>query len=165
MANEWSTWYDVDFTDKASYNKSVKDLPKKPAVYAFRIVDNDRKPLPIQTANGFDEQGIIYVGQAKNLRKRYGSKYVAYDKGEKRCSSLRAIARKVKTNASFKNKYPDAKFQISYTIVANEEASKELEMELLHCYVQKYIYGPLLNSKLPYEYEDYNTKLLDELNP
>ncbi|SFM33307.1 GIY-YIG nuclease family protein [Methanolobus profundi] len=164
MINEWSDWFDVDLTDKASYNESTKDFPRKPATYVFRIVDNDGKPLPIQTANGLDEQGIVYVGQASDLRKRYYNKYLAYDTGERKCSSLKAMARKVKSNDAFKSKYPDAKFQIAYTIVANEKASKDLERNILHCYVQKYIHGPLLNSKLPYENGDYVKGLLDELN-
>lgn len=161
----WSNWSNVDFADKAKYNESTKDLPHETATYVFRIVDNDGKPLPIQTANGLDEQGIVYVGQAINLRKRYGNKYIAYEKGEKRCSSLRALARKVKDNDAFKNKYPNAKFQISYRIVDDEESSKKLEKDLLHCYMQKYIHGPLLNSKLPYENGEYNKDLFNELNP
>jgi hypothetical protein len=31
--------------------------------------------------------------------------------------------------------------------------------------MQKYIHGPLLNSKLPYENGEYNKDLFNELNP
>jgi hypothetical protein len=164
MVNEWSIWYDVDFADRERYNKSIKELPNQPATYVFRIVGKDGKPFIIQTANGVDEQGIVYIGQAVNLKRRYSGKYSAYDNGVKQCSSLRAIARKVKYNDAFKNRYPDSKFQIAYKIMNDEKSSKELEKELILCYMQKYIHGPLLNSQLTYESdEEYKKDLFSEL--
>ncbi len=52
-----------------SLEKAIDKLPSKPGVYIIRQSKN-RKPVEIGRLKGVDQQGILYIGSASDLRKR-----------------------------------------------------------------------------------------------
>ncbi len=53
-----------------------REVPKKTCVYVVFWV-RDGKPVVIPRIRGFDERGILYIGSAKNLRKRIRNLWIS----------------------------------------------------------------------------------------
>lgn len=60
MANNWNELTDLQ----------IKNIPSKPGAYKIRICKSKCKPIKINRFIGVDKDGIIDIGQSKDLRNR-----------------------------------------------------------------------------------------------
>ncbi len=57
MVDPWREWQDIE-----NAKKKESDCY---GVYQIRIIDNNRRPIPIPRIGGVDKEGIIYIGKAE----------------------------------------------------------------------------------------------------
>jgi excinuclease UvrABC nuclease subunit len=69
----WTKW-------RRFKDDELADIPSKSGVYQFRCVNKNGKPLLIQRLRKKDPEGIVYIGQSKNLHNRIKGFWVTVKK-------------------------------------------------------------------------------------
>jgi excinuclease UvrABC nuclease subunit len=50
--------------------ESISQIPEEPGVYQLRSLGDDGNPQSISRLQGKDPEGIVYIGESSNLKKR-----------------------------------------------------------------------------------------------
>ena len=126
---EWSEWIDIS---------NFTEICNLPGVYRVRLLDStSNSPVPISRILGNDEDGILVIGESRDLKHRIKLFYkVIKDKtGFLRHSAgdrlfLNLLFRRASSQTFFDNK----SFQVSYTKVQDKTGAQRLEELLLKIY-------------------------------
>jgi hypothetical protein len=123
-----------------------KNLPdyKGKHVYRFRLVDNKGKSISIQRFLGEDKDGIIAIGQTKNIKIRLKKFYKVVKEKKKYSHSEGLTIHLLRGTTKFKEKSEMYTFQYSFSKV---DKPKEEEKKLLKSYFETYGEIPPLNYK------------------
>lgn len=126
--------------------KNTKDLPdcEEKGVYRIRRVDNNGDAISIQRFLGEDEEGIIAIGQTKNIKNRLRGFYKVVIEKKKYSHSEGLTVHLLRGIAKFKEEIESSNFQYAFRKVENP---KEEEKKLLKDYFEKYGEIPPLNYK------------------
>jgi hypothetical protein len=126
--------------------ENIENLPdyEGKGVYRFRLVDNNGNSMSIQRFLGEDKDGIIAIGQTKNIKTRLKqfNKVVIETKNYPHSEGLTIhLLRRI---TKFDDKYGTYTFQYTFSKIDNP---KEGEKKLLESYFEKYGETPPLNYK------------------
>ena len=135
--SRWSDW--IDIGRNASY--------KGCGVYKIRLA-NSKESIGIRRFLGKDKEGILMIGESKNIGER-----IKYFRGAMEGKSYRHAEGKrlslIKKYTCFMERYKDCKLQYSFKKLQNKSEAKKEEERLLKCYFKKYGEVPPLNNNLP----------------
>ena len=139
----WSSWLGSPVTEK------VRDKYRWPGVYKMRLVDKREHPIEIERFLGKDKDGILAVGESKNVTKRIRDFYRAFEGQQFKHSEGNTLFLVRMLTNFMKGTYVDSKIQFSARKLSDKaEAVKEEEILLKNYFIQ---YGelPPLNRNLP----------------
>jgi len=132
---EWSDWFSFECPD------DITDIvPKRPGIYQVRHV-KDKVAQPVQRFNGQDDQGLLYIGQTTNLRRRLREFMKSACSG----TAGHSAGRTFHMYYAVRLKPDDLEF--SWLAVSIGKA-KTLERKLLDRYQKRYLDRPPLNISL-----------------
>ena len=128
---EWSQWI-------ALRTLILSDVPAATGVYQIRWAI-DGKPMSIDRANGVDKSGLLYIGKAKNLKRRLR----AFCRGifERRITHTAAYTY---IWDSFDKKFKPDQLEVRWAVVSEDELD-DYEFALLGDYIEAYLDTPPLN--------------------
>ena len=126
--------------------ESIENLPdfEGKGVYKFRLVDNEGKIVSIPRFLGEDKDGIMVIGQSKNIKNRLKQFYKVVIENKKRPHSEGLTFHLLREVTKYNDKYETCTFQYTFSEV---EEPKEEEKKLLEDYFVKYGETPPLNYK------------------
>lgn len=135
-------------SSKFSNLESLDHIDEKPGVYVIRYLEGST-PKHFTRLNGIDEEGILCIGQSKNLRKRiwqflkdataeglsikYHSEGWNFRKYFRDNPNPKAIRLEIEN------------MEVIWKILDNEDEAKELETRLIQGYVMRFQDKPPLN--------------------
>jgi len=117
MSLNWSQWYSLYRLAEQKW----EIIPESPGVYVIRWgVEGKSKAIP--RAGGVDEEGIIYIGRSKNLRRRI-KQFWTNVVGKYAPHIVGITYREYKFHRVFK---PN-ELEVSWAVVHSAEALKDIE--------------------------------------
>lgn len=139
--SRWNEW--VDIVKNASY--------KSDGVYKIRLADLKGYPIGIPRFLDKDKDGIIQIGNSKDIEKRIKCFRSAMEgKGCAHAEGKRLNLIKKYTN--FMSRYNNCKIQYSFKKLRDKIEAKKEEERLLKCYFVRHGEVPPLNNSLPKKY-------------
>ena len=126
--------------DKKEFWKSIPDAP---GVYLIYSLGKKGFPKKIQRILKLDENGVLYIGKSKNLRRRLIMLWRSLNREYK--TEAHVFAEKYNSNKRFRERFPFDSLAISYT--KNNDPSN-LEKKKIKKYIIDLGEMPPFNSKL-----------------
>lgn len=151
MSSRWDRWQDIicieDFTELCVW----------PGVYEIRLSASDGQPLNIPRLLANDAEGILTIGESKNVAERVRSFYKASN-GYHSAHSEAERMYLVKFWTEFqKSVYRGSKIQVRSLRLRNKADAEERKERLLKLYFKKFGELPPLNGALPNKSVDWNS--------
>ncbi len=141
----WSEWLGIDH---------YSEIDSLPGVYGIRLLDStNHLPVPINRLLGKDEDGLLAIGESKDLRQRIKLFYkvtikrrelLKHSAGDRLFLNL-IFSHVSSNNNFFKNKT----LQVSFTKADDKKSAQGLEELLMKVYFIQFGELPPLNSSMP----------------
>ena len=127
--------------------RPVRDLA---GVYAVRLVDGDRSPRLVRRFLDEDDEGLLCLGQSKNLEQRR----TQFINGVQKCVGhseanllhLLGLHARTRARAQLENVLSMLEWRVEYC------SPKKREEELIKSYIKRFGEAPPLNSAIPNRY-------------
>jgi len=118
--------------------EKLDGIPPFSGVYEIRWAIEGR-PRPIARVDGVDENGLLYIGKAENLRSRIKAfwRYIRSEKGQHTAGYTYVFY-------DYEKKFRPDQLEVRWMTVPEDEMDKE-ETRLLDEYINKYLDRPPLN--------------------
>lgn len=129
---EWSQWVPLKPLD-------LTIVSSNSGVYQMRWTING-KPKPINRVNGVDKSGLIYIGKAKNLKRRLKALY----RGIIKERLTRHTAAYTYMFDEFDKKFKPEQLEVRWAELPEEEID-DCEWLLISDYIKAYLDTPPLN--------------------
>lgn len=115
-------------------------VPAEPGVYRIRALDPHDQPVPIQRLSGTDNEGILHIGQSRNVKVRLYQFYQSAKHGNKNHHAGNEFF-----SWGFAKLFPLETLTFDYVLTESRERAIERERELHVRYRQRYWDRPPLD--------------------
>ena len=147
---EWSNWKEIWRID------DIAVLFKCPGVYKIRLTNEPDNATKIPRFLGVDEEGLLAIGESRNLSRRIRQFYRAYS-GQSFAHSVAErlftlLSKIINSNSTLKN----SRIEFSCMKLKDKAEAQIYEERLLKTYFKKFGELPPLNSSLPDKKVDWH---------
>jgi len=148
---KWSNWKEIRRID------DVAVLFKCPGVYRIRLTDQQEKAMKISRFLGVDKEGLLAIGESKNVSRRIRQFYRAYS-GQSFAHSVAErlfvlLFKRVNSESMLKN----SRLEFSCMKLKDKAEAQIHEERSLKTYFKEFGELPPLNSSLPDKNVDWRT--------
>ena len=135
---EWSEWLSFQV-------QNLEEIPSSSGVYQLSWALNGHTQQ-IHRVDGIDENGLLYIGKANNLKSRIGDfwRYITSEKGKHTAGFTYIFY-------GYERKLKPDQLQVRWMPLPEDEID-EMETKLLDDYLNKYLDSPPLNISIKRPY-------------
>ncbi len=141
----WSEW-------KSFRKEALSQIPEKAGIYQLRSLRDDGNPQSISRLLGKDQEGIVYIGESSNLKKRIQGFWSTITKRDR----SRHAAGWSYVTFDFQKTFPPESLQFRYS---PSEDFLAVEFDLLLFYLKEFGDRPPLNTNRGIYPDDWEEKI------
>ena len=151
---DWSSWKEISRIDEVAVRFRC------PGVYKIRLADQQEKAMPIPRFLGADKEGLLAIGESKNLSRRIRQFYRAYSGQSFRHSVAERLFLLLFKWINSGSTVKTSRLEFSCMKLRDKAEAQTAEEMLLKTYFKKFGELPPLNSSLPDKHVDWRKILI-----